>query len=125
MTLSVLHKEGSDGKTKVIYQGPAYADENAYLVYRDAQSTTKLWWDEDGRELRIFRMGETVSDLVLKDKKTGSITVNSEYGQIRLQNQTRFILIEKNRWIVLYDVINGSERISHRFTWIMKEAEDE
>lgn len=123
--LKVFHQEENKKQLECIYQGVALLEKSKTLLYQDDQSATKVFWDSDKKQMMVFRQAEMQTLLLLNQNDLGTITITNEYGEIQLKNETQSIEISEDQWIVDYEVINGSERMKHRFIWMIEENRNE
>lgn len=105
------------GEEKVIADGPAIM-EKGRLRYREDREKAIHDVHFSEEEVILERRADISSRTVLTNGKQSQSTVKSPWGDMNLQAKTNLIQMEKERWIVEYELFSENERIlNQRLQW--------
>ena len=105
------------GEEKIIADGPAIMEEGR-LRYREDQEKAIHDVHFSEKEVILERRAEISSRTVLSNERDSHSMVKSPWGDMNLEAKTNRISMEKERWIVEYELFSENERIlNQRLQW--------
>lgn len=105
------------GEETIIADGPAIMEEGRLRYKEDKEKAFHdVHFSEE--EVVLERRADVSSKTVLNQKKKSKSTVKSPWGDMNLEAKTNLIKMEKQRWIVEYELFSENERVlNQRLEW--------